>query len=417
MDKLNKRILYSLVTIFAFSGLSRCSTSRGTQQTLCVKDEVVAVIQSDGNVYAYDLCKFDLIQLTQDGQSYDKQGGRQEGTYYFFDSVEAWAPDGSKLVVGKNFAAYVIDLHSRTVTPLGDRVMATLWSPDSRYIATVEIPKEQHHIHYDPLPYNTVSVIDTRDFSTRLSFAGNAPVWATDSELIYFSVVEELPGYILHKANMIDLEGHGKVLSQKATTINLPLRYSRLSANKRYAAIYSPEDKNLGVLSLRMTGTFSVEWYVKTGDSPTWYVSNAYHWSPTKPLLAICNDVGGLDAPPPETAGGAVLLVEFDHPTKIFDQKRCASWSQVTWNSKGDIVAFLNEDQGLSFIDVNTDKLIDVRIRPEDLKIDKGPWWSPDGTLIGAVVDGEVCIAKVEDPLASLQFECSVEGLEMAWKR
>ena len=416
-NKILMRFLASVVTICLIVG---CNSANSTGVSDCSTNEALAVIKSDGNVYLYDLCEARLTQLTFDGQTDVNPENKRNDNYYFFDSYEAWAPDGNMLLVGKGLTAYVLNLQNNTITPIGDRVISASWSPNGSRAVLTQIPKQQPSLFSDPLDYNLISVISIESFSEEVSFEGNAPAWISETNLVYFTVTEKQVGqYYLHEAiNLSVEENHRETLNPEVKTIMAPLRYTRLSADKQYAAVYSYEPRNLTLLSLNVSEIFTAQWYVKLGVFPTSYTSNAYRWAPIKSMLAVCTQQSGLESPPSDSA--VFILAEFDEQQKVIGEQHCAGYlssTNVGWNPSGDIAVFLNDNHHLGFVDVASGKLIEGFTQPDEFDIEGGPWWSSGGSLIGVIANnGQICVASVDGISSSLEFTCLVEGSEMAWR-
>lgn len=365
--------------------LGGCASVEGE---LCSQDDVFAAIGSGGNVYLYDVCAEVLSQLTFDGVGYASEGFGQAGSYYFFDRAEVWSPDGERLIVGRDYMAYVIDLREGTVMAIGERVVRAFWSPDGGKVALVTVPEEQESLFYDPVDYNRILVVEGERYELLLSFDGNAPAWVGDDELVYFRVVGVYPGqYYRHSIQRVSVVGgQSEVLPAEVETW-MPVRYARLSVDGAYAAVSVYAGfKNLAVVELGAGSVFRADWDIDNGGPPTEYTTNVYAWSPGGAVLAVCTSFIGVQAPLP--IANSLIVVEPGEEPRVFDEPGCAS-QDVSWHSDGEMVVFRSFDGGLGLVDVFSGEGVLV----ESPVIDSGPWWSASGGYLGFVAeDGQVYV-------------------------
>ena len=109
-----------------------------------------------------------------------------------------------------------------------------------------------------------------------------------------------------------------------------------------------------------------------------------------------------------------MLLVEFDQLSKVVDEGLCASWSNVSWNPTGSTAAILDSDRKLSFIDAESAENFRIPIKPDSLKVDRGPWWSHSGEYIAIVSNNQIHVARFNK--RKLKFEYISDGEDVSWK-
>ncbi len=407
-------VLVALILIFSATSHYYGLTITNTK---CNKNENLAIIRLDGNLYLYETCLKSFKQLTHDGKPATPQGGKKNRPYYFYDPLKTWSSNGTVLLVGKGSQTHLIDAITQANTTLADRAIFAEWSPNSQMILITRAPDEQASLYLDPLTYNSIVVKSAKDFSVILDFKGNAPAWINNSEIIYFSPDEFLGGAtqnVIHMGHKLKIDGDSLNLKLKLETGGgAVVRDTRLSSNGQYAAVYSERQRNLGLIRLNSDETFEMGWVVRFGISPTVYHTNTYSWSPIEPILAICTPPAMADGSFP-SSDGAVLFVGSGYPTWIVNDRRCMSNSNVSWQPSGQILSFINRGHTLSFVNIASHQLM---VEPsQTLSINEGPWWSFDGNYIGVIAGGKICLSPYTQSNLSLQFECIADGVEMAWR-
>jgi hypothetical protein len=162
-----------------------------------------------------------------------------------------------------------------------------------------------------------------------------------------------------------------------------------------------------------MTNSSCVVWssYFKIANQWNW--GRSYNWSPTQPIAAICTGDTGMETPVPQ-GSNAVLLVKFDQSVQEFTQNRCIYFTNMSWNSAGNRVAYINLDRQLSVIDIDKSEFLQLGIQQKDIKFDKGPWYSKSGITIAAIDGNKIYVAQMDG--SPLNFKVVANGTDFTWK-
>jgi len=221
--------------------------------------------------------------------------------------------------------------------------------------------------------------------------------------------------------------GQSTPLSLKVESINPPYGFANrisFSPDRKWIAVFVPgvvETSELRIYNLEKNQFMAeVTLPLLDGELVTRKLTttSGFNWSPTKNVLAFCKSGGGADDAYNALYGGALFLVNEGKILPITESK-CGQ-TQISWRARGEQVAYLNSAKGISIVNTNGNVLYNSTnieiIGSSNLSAVSGPWWSPDGTLIGIVADNKICLAHVEDEPTQLLFECVVEGAMMTWR-
>jgi hypothetical protein len=382
--------------------IGSCRNNTVTSDTPCDHKRGFAYIGVDYNVYIYDVCSGEKTQLTQDAHAENNQ------LYRFFDDTHAWSKTG-QLLVSNGQGATVFDVISNTIKSI-EGISFASWSPSGEHLLLISYARA--------LEPNELSVIDPKTEEVQWHGKGEAPVWLSDDEIVFFVFAGEGDNnYVNQNIVLAGLDGRENWLDSSVTKYGTLIRLAWLSPDKSFIVAYGPGmefQANVGIANLSEDKVFPVEW-LASSDSGI-YGMPALQWSPKGTRLAICTAGSGTEGAN-EWADGVVHIIQPGYPTTTISEDRCSPQSGVSWDPTGTYLAYLG--RGINIVNSNGDTELSVdniKFGPKTISINAGPWWSPDGSLIGVAADGQICIAPVDEMLSSLEFDCVVEGSEMAWQ-
>lgn len=402
-----------------------CSNTRASFS--CQEKDEFAYVGEDHNVYLYKLCDSSFTQLTNDAPP-DSFG---LPAYHFYNSFSAWSPKGEFLITEIGQTALAINVTDQSRYILGVANYAT-WSPSGKYIAVFA-----EGTYSGQVVDGHISLINMAGETKSIVLSGNAPTWLDDTHLIFWTGTRQAESHSLMQQAQVYKLNSDTPLADKLillparirTAISAPnfAESSRLSSDESMLAIYNPGLEGLRtvtVISLDKGEIVTAALPIISDETPIyieeWKISgsHSYQWSPTQPVLALCTWEGGNESLFNAFFGNALFLITKDQTLVIKDSK-CSGLSQISWNPTGTQLAYWNNLGGLSIINSSGNLLSEsngIQVKGgAAINIENGPWWSPDGSFIGVVADGRICIAEVENELDLLDFECVVEGSEMAW--
>jgi hypothetical protein len=388
------------------------------EQTAKCQTEEFAFIGNDGNVYLYDLCRHQQLKLTDDAppESYGLP------KYGFYNDFAAWSSSRNYLLVKIGHVVKVIDVNANKNYTLGYAKNA-LWSPTGKYLA---LYSEGEYVGH-PLD-GSFRIIDlTEEKQFVFPYGGNGPAWLNDDRIIYWrGVSQDKDRFLSQQAEVIMISTN--LSSLEKTELPLKIRTSltavpytetsRLAPESAFIAVYNPGLEGSRTVSiLPLLGDLIVDTTNEEVQSNNWWKvagSHSFQWSPVSPVLGICTVNGNSDNM------SNIVLIQEGKITPLKDTSLCAPSSQISWSPDGGRLAYWNAQGGVSIATSGGIKIYDSEnVRLDDgntSKIQNGPWWSPDGTLIAVIADGQVCLANVADEVSSLKFSCVIEGSEIAWR-
>jgi hypothetical protein len=340
---------------------------------------------------------------------------------------EAWSPNGNHILAkfhGTGNSLFVIDAKSGKKFSFGDFEYLD-WSPLGDYL--VMISDQSNYYDTD----ENISVVDMNLGREVFHDLGRAPYWIDEHSLTFLKskqpVNEESKIQELWKQDLTkDGTGSSTLLSLTIQSDSPPHLYATrvlLSPDKKWAAIFVP-----GVLDMSEIRVFNFETnqFLTAGSLPLtdgklvtrkWITTSNFGWSSNHSVLAFCNGGGGVDDEYNLLYGGALFLVNEGKLTAVTESK-CGR-TQISWNPTGDELAYINSNGEISIVDIagrlsiSTSNLNGL----DGFSAQAGPWWSPDGTLLGIATNNkEICLARIHDNITQLEFDCVVDGLMMAWK-